>query len=131
MTRRHLACAALTILLGVAAVAARQAGSGGEDGAESRDMRLVGHNDLQGRSAYQPIIINQDGRHIAYVGHHNRAPINIRAYRSSCCRQCNEGLPHADLVTHDDSGLVCKPPQHFQHGGTLAGCVAFSNPISL
>ena len=35
-------------------------------------MELVGHNDLQGRAAYQPIIINQDGRHIAYMGHHNR-----------------------------------------------------------
>ena len=33
-------------------------------------MELAGHNDLQGRSAYQPIIISQDGRHIAYVGHH-------------------------------------------------------------
>jgi hypothetical protein len=31
---------------------------------------LVGHSDLQGRSAYQPLIISQDGRHIAYVGHH-------------------------------------------------------------
>jgi len=34
------------------------------------NMELVGFNDLQGRSAYQPIIINQDGREIAYVGHH-------------------------------------------------------------
>ena len=34
-------------------------------------MEVVGHNDLQGRSAYQPLIINQDGRQIAYVGHHN------------------------------------------------------------
>ena len=34
-------------------------------------MEAVGHNDLQGRSAYQPLIINQDGRQIAYVGHHN------------------------------------------------------------
>src|SRR4029077_1296616 len=34
-------------------------------------MELVGHNDLQGRSAYQPLIINQDGREIAYVGHHD------------------------------------------------------------
>ncbi len=33
-------------------------------------MELAGHNDLQGRSAYQPIIISQDGRHIAYVRHH-------------------------------------------------------------
>ena len=37
----------------------------------SGTWKLVGHNDLQGRSAYQPIIINQDGRQIAYVGHHN------------------------------------------------------------
>jgi hypothetical protein len=34
------------------------------------NMELAGHNDLQGRSAYQPIIISQDERHIAYVGHH-------------------------------------------------------------
>src|SRR5881396_3418351 len=30
----------------------------------------AGHSDLQGRSAYQPIIINENGREIAYVGHH-------------------------------------------------------------
>lgn len=35
------------------------------------NMEVAGFNDLQGRSAYQPIIINQDGRQIAYVGHHN------------------------------------------------------------
>jgi hypothetical protein len=34
------------------------------------NTELVGHSDLQGRSAYQPLIINEDGRHIAYVGHH-------------------------------------------------------------
>jgi hypothetical protein len=40
------------------------------------NMEIVGHNDLQGRSAYQPTIINQDGRQIAYVGHHdNQKPI--------------------------------------------------------
>ena len=38
--------------------------------AESHNMRLVGHHDLQGRSAYQPVIQAQDGRWIAYVGHH-------------------------------------------------------------
>ena len=36
----------------------------------SRDMRLVGHDDLQGRSAYQPLVHKQGGRWIAYVGHH-------------------------------------------------------------
>jgi hypothetical protein len=39
-------------------------------GAEARDMALVGHDDLQGRSAYQPTIHRQDSRFIAYVGHH-------------------------------------------------------------
>jgi len=39
-------------------------------GAEGRDMELVGHDDLQGRSAYQPTIHKQGGRFIAYVGHH-------------------------------------------------------------
>src|SRR5256885_4898683 len=33
-------------------------------------MELVGHDELQGRSAYQPTIHKQRGRFIAYVGHH-------------------------------------------------------------
>ena len=37
---------------------------------ESRDMRLVGAHDLQARSAYQPLIVTQGDRFIAYVGHH-------------------------------------------------------------
>ncbi len=38
--------------------------------ARKHNMALVSHNDLQGRSAYQPIIHQQGGRWIAYVGHH-------------------------------------------------------------
>ena len=37
---------------------------------ESKNMRLVGYNDLQARSAYQPVIHHQGDRYIAYVGHH-------------------------------------------------------------
>ena len=33
-------------------------------------MRLVGHNDLQARSAYQPTVHRQGERWIAYIGHH-------------------------------------------------------------
>ena len=33
-------------------------------------MALVGYNDLQARSAYQPTIHQQGGRWIAYIGHH-------------------------------------------------------------
>ena len=34
------------------------------------NMELVGHNDLQARSAYQPVIQRQGDRWIAYIGHH-------------------------------------------------------------
>ena len=38
---------------------------------EHKNMQLVGFNDLQGRSAYQPTIHRYpDGRYIAFVGHH-------------------------------------------------------------
>src|SRR4051812_34975253 len=42
------------------------------------NMELAGWNNLQGRSAYQPVIISQDGKFIAYVGHHATAhsPMN-------------------------------------------------------
>jgi hypothetical protein len=39
--------------------------------AEHKNMQLVGFNDLQGRSAYQPTIHHYaGGRYIAFVGHH-------------------------------------------------------------
>ena len=40
------------------------------DPPEAKNMRLAGHNDLQARSAYQPVIHHQGNRYIAYVGHH-------------------------------------------------------------
>ena len=36
----------------------------------SHDMRLVGYNDLSGRPAYHPFIIQQGNRWILYVAHH-------------------------------------------------------------
>ena len=45
-------------------------------GAEARDMRLVGHDGLQARSAYQPVIQRQGERWIAYVGHHGGRKLN-------------------------------------------------------
>ncbi len=51
------------------------------DPPEAQNMRLVGYDDLQARSAYQPTIHRQGNRYIAYIGHHggtNRvaAPVN-------------------------------------------------------
>ena len=44
--------------------------------AEQHDMLLLAHDDLQGRSAYQPVIHHQGNRWIAYVGHHGGARLN-------------------------------------------------------
>jgi hypothetical protein len=48
---------------------------------EASNMKLVGSNDLQARSAYQPTIHHQGDRWIAYIGHHGGtddvpAPVN-------------------------------------------------------
>src|SRR5580704_1444492 len=48
---------------------------------EASNMKLVGTNDLQARSAYQPTIHHQGDRWIAYIGHHGgtdaiRDPVN-------------------------------------------------------
>ncbi len=40
------------------------------DPPEANNMRLVGYNDLQARSAYQPTIHRQGDRWFAYIGHH-------------------------------------------------------------
>ena len=43
---------------------------------EASNMALAGYSDLQGRSAYQPAVQHQDGRWIAYVGHHGGSARN-------------------------------------------------------
>jgi hypothetical protein len=69
LLRRKLPLAALALfcLVALPALADQQ-----KVGAppEAMNMRLVGFDDLQGRSAYQPTIHQQDGRWIAYIGHH-------------------------------------------------------------
>lgn len=40
------------------------------------NMELVGYNDLQARSAYQPVIQKQGARWIAYIGHHGGEQLN-------------------------------------------------------
>jgi hypothetical protein len=71
MSRRWSALAVLTPLLLLVALgpAGSQPPARGH-AAQARNMELVGHDDLQGRSAYQPTIHRQRGRWIAYVGHH-------------------------------------------------------------
>jgi len=44
--------------------------------AAARNMKLVGYNDLQGRSAFLPVIVEQGGRWLAYVGHQGGEAVN-------------------------------------------------------
>jgi hypothetical protein len=63
----------------LAAVMALTCGAGtavAQNEEEADNMRLVGHDDLQARSAYQPVIHQQDRQWIAYVGHHNGEMVN-------------------------------------------------------
>jgi len=63
--------AALVAALGFATCAAQSVVAGaGASAAEAKDMALVGYHDLQARSAYQPVVQEQNGRWIAYIGHH-------------------------------------------------------------
>lgn len=45
--------------------------------AEKSNMELVGYDELQGRSAYQPVIHRQGERWIAYIGHHAGSQVNM------------------------------------------------------
>ena len=64
------------VCMAAASLASAQDGLGGGHGAESRNMRLAGMSDLQGRSAFQVVILRQGERWIAYVGTHGGAAVN-------------------------------------------------------
>ncbi len=68
------AAIALGSLAGCQSTEQRAARDYRADQADAVNMRLVGVNDLQGRSAYAPVIHEQNGRWIAYVGHHGGNP---------------------------------------------------------
>jgi hypothetical protein len=59
---------ALAILLTATATA--------QNTARKSNMDLAGYNDLQARSAYQPVIQRQGARWIAYIGHHAGVQLN-------------------------------------------------------
>src|SRR2546425_8994353 len=69
-------CAALAFGLTTAGGGALAQSQNAGHVAQHKNMRLVGLNDLQGRSAYQPIVHEQGGRSIAYIGHHGGEAAN-------------------------------------------------------
>lgn len=88
----HL-CAALA-----AATLSAAAGAATPEGAEARNMELVGYSDLQGRSAYQPTILNQDGRWIAYIGHHGGTARNPKPLNPLTGQQEFDGTSIVDVT---------------------------------
>ena len=60
----------MVALICAVVVASIAPGAWAQHPAEAKNMELVGYSDLQARSAYQPVIQNQNGRWIAYIGHH-------------------------------------------------------------
>jgi hypothetical protein len=64
----RISCMVALLLAAAAPALAQQQKIGAPP--EAQNMRLVGYNDLQERSAYQPIIHRQGDRYIAYIGHH-------------------------------------------------------------
>jgi len=66
-------CAATFVAAAFAGSADAQVSQSGEQ----KNMRRVGHTDLQGRPAYQPnMIVYPDGRTIAFVGTHGGSKPN-------------------------------------------------------
>src|SRR3989442_15639285 len=76
MARFLARCASLVVAVLLVFGAGRAAADDDDRGAESKNMKLVGLNDLQARSAYQPIVHEQGGRSIAYIGHHGGEALN-------------------------------------------------------
>ena len=78
--RHFLFALAAAIALAVLALAPQASAQKLGDPADANNLRLVGFNDLQARSAYQPTIHKQGELYIAYIGHHGasyvREPVN-------------------------------------------------------
>jgi hypothetical protein len=74
--RNPLRLAVAALMLMACGCASLQTGADSAVPPESSNMALVGYSDLQGRSAFQPVIVEQNGRWIAYVGHHGGSAVN-------------------------------------------------------
>ncbi|HJZ74299.1 MAG TPA: hypothetical protein VKE51_21325 [Vicinamibacterales bacterium] len=75
MRRSHVTAAAVGIALAWLGIV-RDHRVAAQQRADMRNMRLVGFDDLQARSAYQPLIRKHGDRWLAYVGHHGGTQLN-------------------------------------------------------
>lgn len=68
--------ALLSVIPGLSADGAETGSNMDHGGEGARNMRLVGYNDLQGRSAYQMVLLQRGDRLFLYVGHHGGEAMN-------------------------------------------------------
>src|SRR5215467_12300422 len=80
--------------------------------AEKHNLELVGYNDLQGRSAYQPTIHKQGERWFAYVGHHGGTQLNPLTGK-----QENNGTSIIDVTDPKQPKYVAHIPGEAQTSG--------------
>lgn len=68
--------ACLTVLMAACNAPADDGGTVVAGGLQARNMALLGHHDLQARSAYQPVVHAYGDRRILFVGHHAGEAVN-------------------------------------------------------
>lgn len=112
--RRAVAAGAAGLAL--AAFGAGTALAIGQSG-EQKDMRRVGHVDLQGRAAYHPYFINYpDGRVIAFVGTHSNTTDN--GPRPNPLRPGSPVEPNGTMIV--DITDPARPVEKFHIPGPIA-----------
>src|SRR5213596_2229453 len=90
---------------------------GAQQKADKSNMELVGYNDLQGRSSYQPTIHKQGDRWIAYIGHHGGMQLN-----SLTGKQENNGTSIVDVTDPKQPKYIAHVPgEPVRPGGGESG----------
>jgi len=126
----YLVCALLVAACGGPSempgpAASGQSGGSAAAGSEARNMRLVGSHDLQGRSAYQPVVHAYGERRILFVGHHAGEAMNpmtgVTEVNGMSILDVTD--PSAPVMLHHEppTGTEARGTQHVQicDGATL------------
>jgi hypothetical protein len=117
MKRGRIVALGVALLLAVPAAAQTQKIG---DPPESNNMRLVGYDDLQGRSAYQPTIARQGDRWIAYIGHHGGTPAIPKPLNRLTGQEEFSGTSIVDVTDPAHPKYIAHVPGlegHYEEGG--------------
>ena len=96
MARFPVNCISLSVVASLLVFGAGRVVAGDDDDQQSKNMKLVGFNDLQARSTYQPTLHKQGGRYYIYAGHH--------AYAGPGEGLAPPGTPPLPKVNNEENG---------------------------